>query len=121
MTTPIPQEEYETMVAKYGGRLAEYAVQDVERDTTYESKQNAVLYLADDVLDGHQWFTKSYYGPAAHGEIIEWATEAGVNPAEFTDISIATDARDPAEVVKRLAYIHFEAAVIQEALDQIDD
>jgi len=121
MSAEVTQEEYEKKVAEYGRRLAQYAIQDVERDTAYTDEQDAVLHLVGDVLDGHQWFARSYYGPAAHGEIIEWATEAGVNPAEYTDITVATDARDPATVVKRLAYIHFEAAVIEEALDQLDD
>lgn len=116
----ISQKEYDDEVQSQAETLAEYARQDVERDTAYEEFNEAVIDLVMDVLDGHNWFTRRQFGPEAHGAIIQHS-DADNDPAVYRDIETATDADDTEEIIKRLAFAHFEADVIETALSMEDE
>lgn len=115
MSEGISQEEYDDEVAQLSERLTEYAAEDV-RKGEYDDFEHAVLDISTDVLDGHQWFARSYHGPADHGAVIEYATDAGVDPIRYSDLTTAADSEDPARIVRLTAYICFEAHVIERAL-----
>lgn len=113
----ITLKDYEESADRHSGSLANAAERAVGEER-YDEYHTAVYELASDILDGHPWFARSHFGPAAHGAIIEFAAEAGINVAEHRDIAWVGDSEDPEKIIKQLAYMAFEAHVIQDALDR---
>jgi len=111
----ITQAEYENEVENMASHLADAAEEDVE-DGVYDEYHGAVVDLSADTLDAHQWFARTYHGPADHGAIIEYARDAGVDPVQYGDLTHIADSEDPERIVKMLAYKVFEAHVIDTAL-----
>lgn len=120
MTDAISKDEYDDEVSKQATILAENSRQDVATYHTtdgeggYEDYPGAVFENVSDVLYGHNWFARSYYGGSLYGSIIE---HSEADPSLYTDWEIATDANSPEKVLERLAYVVFEADVIRAALE----
>jgi hypothetical protein len=121
MVTTIDAPEYDQEVAEQAGQLAEWAREDVGRGTAYEDEKGAVYDLVHDLLDAHPWFFRTKYGPAAHGCIIEHADEAGIDPNRHTDFAALTESSDPADAIKKSAYLVFESHVIEAAIERLGD
>lgn len=117
MPETISEDEYWGEVQNNAERLAEYAREDVEAGE-HETVHAATIVSVSDVLDAHEWFSRSHYGPVAHGAIIE---HSEANPEEYSDWMALSEADDPATAVKRMAYCAFEADVIEKAREMADD
>jgi len=121
MIETVTAEDYDEEVTEHATRLAEYAEEDVERDTAYDDHHSAIVDLSRDVLDGHKWLARSHFGPAAHGCIIEYATEAGADASLYGDVEAYVDGGDIPGTVERLAFVLFEAHVIERAKGLVTD
>lgn len=121
MVVTITKTEYAEEVDELAGRLADWAIEDVERDTAYDDPENAAMELASDVLDGHEWFARSHYGAAAYGCIIQHVSETATDPGTYSDWRSLMEADTPTESLKKLAYCCFEANIIEEAQHRLHD
>ena len=115
MSEGISPEEYLNEVEQLANQLSDFAAESVE-DGDYDEYHDAVMDLSMDVLDAHQWFARTYHGPADHGAIIEYADDEGVDPVRYSDLTHLAESEDPATIVKKVAYTVFEAHVIETAL-----
>jgi hypothetical protein len=120
MIETISTEDYESEVLRQANHLSQAATQAVE-DGEYDTHHDAVLELASDVLDAHEWFTQRQYGPAAHGCIIEHATEYDTQIARYQDWWSMAESNSIETTVERVAYLAFESAVIEAANDLAGD
>ena len=118
MSEGITKEEYDDEVQSQAEILAEHAMDAFDSDE-YDDPLGAVMELSSDVLDHHNWFARSYHGPADHGAIIEYAEDSGVDPVRYRDLTPLAESEDPTRVVKNFAYVAFESHVIDLASELV--
>jgi hypothetical protein len=116
MLETISETEYDDELQAQGEYLRDIAEEAVENGE-YDEFRGACYELVSDALDHHNWFARSYYGPAAHGAIIEHAADAGYDITRHRDISWVGDSEDPEKIIKQLAYMAFETHVIEDAIE----
>jgi hypothetical protein len=121
MSNPIAHSDYMENVTENATRVATWAEEDAAGDGPYDDAHDAIYDLVRDVLDGHEWFTRSYYGPSAHGCVIEYALDADVDASRTVDLAAYAEGDDIARIVKRLAFVVFEAHVIDRATELVND
>lgn len=115
MSEGISETEYENEVERQANQLSKAASDALDADE-YDTYHHAVVDLAMDVLDAHQWFVRTYHGPADHGAIIEYAAAEDIDPVQYGDLTAVGDSEDPTRIVNQTAYMMFEAHVIETAL-----
>lgn len=119
MLDPITKEEYDDEVQHNAEVLAEMAEEAVENGD-YDDPLGAVMELSTDVLDHHNWFARTYHGPADYGAIIEHADDSGVDPVRYRDLTHLAESEDPKKVVEKFAYVAFESHVIDLASEIVE-
>lgn len=114
MPTEIDQLRYDDEVETQADYLRDTAEEAVE-DGEYDRFQSAAMDLVTYTLDGHEWFTSNQYGPADWGAIIEFADDDVQGSYPYGDLISLIESSDPIGVVRKVAYIMFEWAVIEYA------
>lgn len=120
MTETIRRETYDDRVDSMASIAAGIA-RDLVEEGRADSKSEAKFDAVDDILDAHDWFSKPRFAGAAHGAIVEHATDRGVDPHRYSDWWSLAESDDMETVVKRLAYYAIQADVLSSAEDILTD
>lgn len=116
----VTEEEIEESIDEHASVLADYARQH-EGGEEFGSSDAVILAFARGVMDGHEWFTKSEYGAAVAGQVVEYLDEEReVYPSMYSDLSTAFVDDDVVGSIRRMAALAFEAAAIERAKRKLE-
>lgn len=108
----IEKDVYDEIVRDQAKQLVKDAHYLVDEQDHYDDPEDAFVDAVVDTLDAFEWFSKSEYGPAAYGAIIE---HSETDPSRHMDLTTLVDPSEPEAVVRKFAYACFEADVIETA------
>lgn len=114
----LTREEYTGEIEQFGKDLHRMA-EELAAEGDFENTRYAILEMASDELDNHEWFEgRLTKNGILYGSIIE---HAETNPHRYSDWESLIVSEKPKKTLQRLAFVVAEADGIEAALGHLTD